>query len=368
MARHARLKRAVAGLVLGVLLAHAVAIGWIADRLQQAQAAAQRTLPAVMYTRVLQPLAAAPPPAAKPPRAPATVVRRPRRAAPPDPAPPAPPAPPVPPAPAPPPESAAVAAVAASAPEPAVAAEPIAPTQPPAAVAAASAPAIAAAPQAAASAPAPDPWPADTRLTYRLGGQFRSGPLFGDARVLWQREGTRYQVRVEVDITLWAHWVMASQGDIGPDGLVPRSYAEERRNHRRAVQMGESVVTYEGGRTAPRPAGVQDTASQFVELGHRFAIGAVPLRVGTPVEVWLARPGGVDLWTYDVVGVESLQLAALGTVQAYHLKPRLIRGARGNITAEFWYAPALQYLPVRVRINMGDRDHLDLSVEEIEQR
>ena len=33
-----------------------------------------------------------------------------------------------------------------------------------------------------------------------------------------------------------------------------------------------------------------------------------------------------------------------------------------------WFAPALQYLPVRIRVNMGTEAHVDLLVETIEQR
>ena len=60
----------------------------------------------------------------------------------------------------------------------------------------------------------------------------------------------------------------------------------------------------------PRPPGVQDSASQFVELGHRFATGKDVLEVGRSVSYWMARPGGVDLWTYDIVGKEMLQSPA----------------------------------------------------------
>jgi hypothetical protein len=145
-------------------------------------------------------------------------------------------------------------------------------------------------------------------------------------------------------------------------------YEEERRGKRRSVRVENGLVQYEGERSQPRPAGVQDTASQFIELGHRFAQGLAPLEVGRTVDVWLARPGGVDLWTYDVVGVEPLALGELGTVPAFHLKPRPIANARGNITAEMWFAPGLQYLPVRIRINTGEADYLDLAVRAIEQR
>jgi hypothetical protein len=60
---------------------------------------------------------------------------------------------------------------------------------------------------------------------------------------------------------------------------------------------------------------VQDTASQFVELSQRFATGKDVLAVGNTVKMWLARPGGVDEWTYDVTGRELLRTAAPGPVR-----------------------------------------------------
>ena len=33
-----------------------------------------------------------------------------------------------------------------------------------------------------------------------------------------------------------------------------------------------------------------------------------------------------------------------------------------------WFAPSLQYLPVRIRVNMGDEAYVDLMVDKIEQR
>ena len=58
----------------------------------------------------------------------------------------------------------------------------------------------------------------------------------------------------------------------------------------------------------------------------------------------------------------------VGAVQALHLKPRPLARPRGPITAEIWYAPALQHLPVRIRITQGADTFMDLLVETIEQR
>ena len=235
------------------------------------------------------------------------------------------------------------------------------------AAAAASAPAAAAS-EAKSEAASLEHWPTDTRLTYRLSGQFRSGPLYGDARVQWQREAAKYQVRLDVQIQVFGSQILTSQGEVTPDGLLPRAYEELRPGKRRFAQIGDQVVVLENGRTLPRPPGVQDTASQFVELSHRFSTGKDVLEVGRTVSIWLARPGAVDQWTYDIVARDLLRTPKLGTVEAFHLKPRPIANPRGNITAEMWFAPSLQYLPVRIKVVMGSEAYLDLLVEHIEQR
>jgi hypothetical protein len=215
---------------------------------------------------------------------------------------------------------------------------------------------------------APDGWPVDTRLNYRLGGNYR-GALHGSARVQWLRQGPRYETRIDIDITLLASLTITSQGTITPRALKPEVYEEVRRGGvRRAELKGDSVLLG-NGKVVPRPEGVQDAASQFVDLAHRFASGEDQLEVGRSIGLWLARPGGVDRWIYDVVGRDTLQTPELGAIDAYHLKPRPLDRPRGNITAEIWFAPSLQYLPVRIRIDMDGKDtYLDLTVLNIEQR
>ena len=232
-------------------------------------------------------------------------------------------------------------------------------------VAAASAAPAASAPSAG-DAPFLASWPSDTRLTYKLGGNYR-GELHGSARVLWQREGTRYHTAVEMSAGLLASLSFTSQGDITEGGLRPEVYEENVRGRRRGVRLGEDVRLNNGDRIA-RPEAVQDTASQFVELGHRFSTGQVKLVPGAQVNFSMARPGGIDEWTYDVIGEETLHLPRLGPVPTLHLKPRPLSKPRGPISAEIWYAPSLQYLPVRIRITQGNDNYIDLMVDTIEQR
>ena len=369
-------RRALLVTLAVVLLLHALAIAFFSQFLQAPSLLAHMTAP--MYTRTISVQAPAPEPAAQAPMAeaaperPTARIETPQQAARRKAARPPPPratasqaqAATERPAPAPPeaPEAAASQAVAA-----APAAEPAGPVDgASAALAAASAPAPT---QAAASAAAPAylaQWPADTRLTYRLGGNYR-GELHGSAQVLWQREGTRYQASVQIDLGLLLSMRFTSQGEITEQGLAPEVYEEQVRQRRRGVRIGEDVRLNNGERV-PRPRDVQDTASQFVEMGHRFATDPAALQAGSEIRLWLARPGGVDQWTYDVVGEDTLHLPRLGAVPAYHLKPRPLDKPRGPISAEIWIAPTLQYLPVRIRLTQGPDTYMDLMVETIEQQ
>ena len=369
-------RRALLVTLAVVLLLHALAVAFFSQFLQAPSLLAHMTAP--MYTRTISVQAPAPEPAAQAPMAeaaperPTARIETPQQAARRKAARPPPPratasqaqAATERPAPAPPeaPEAAASQAVAA-----APAAEPAGPVDAAsAALAAASAPAPT---QAAASAAAPAylaQWPADTRLTYRLGGNYR-GELHGSAQVLWQREGTRYQASVQIDLGLLLSMRFTSQGEITEQGLAPEVYEEQVRKKRRGVRIGEDVRLNNGERV-PRPQDVQDTASQFVEMGHRFATDPAALQAGSEIRLWLARPGGVDQWTYDVVGEDTLQLPRLGAVPAYHLKPRPLDKPRGPISAEIWIAPTLQYLPVRIRLTQGPDTYMDLMVETIEQQ
>jgi hypothetical protein len=347
----------LAALSAAVLLVHLLALRWLADQLEQQPILRPMATP--MFTRVLRPaaiVAVAPrkPPAvrhAKPSAAITAIGKAPAPM-------PSQAAAPL----AQPPSGAASAEVAQAAPDSpkAAATDQAAPLPPPA-------DAASAAPTATAS-PDYDSWPVDTRLNYRLGGMYRSGELHGDARVQWLRTGDHYESRVDIDVTFLASLVMTSQGDVTPQGLSPRAYEEVRRAGARHVRLEGDAVVLNDGRRVPRPERVQDTASQFVELSHRFSTGEEALGVGRSVNLWMARPGGVDLWTYDIVDRESLQLPDLGTVEAFHLKPRQLLNPRGNITAEIWFAPALQYLPVRIKVSLGESTYVDLLVQKIQQR
>ncbi len=238
---------------------------------------------------------------------------------------------------------------------------------------AASAPVIVAAASALASAAATPAfeWPPSTRLTYVLSGNYR-GEVHGNARVQWVRQDARYQVHLDISIgPSFAPLIsrrMTSDGELGERGLTPRRYDEATRvlfqqPGRATVLFSPERVTLANGSQHEALPGVQDTASQFVQLTWLFTTQPELLRAGNTVTLALALPRRTGRWVYDVLGQEKLA-TPIGVLDTYHLKPRLGERRPGNeLSAEVWFAPTLQYLPVRLRISQDADTFIDLVLD-----
>lgn len=318
----------------GVLLGHGLLLSWLHDRLP-AWAASQASLRRieVAFVRTLAPSAPAPPP--RPHRALAPMHRGVLAAA----------------------SSELLGTAAVDI--PAVAPE-----------LAASAPAADAASAAAPDAPGFE-WPPSTRLSYVLSGYFR-GEVQGRARVQWVRLASHYQVHLDIEVgpsfapLIWRR--VTSDGELGAQGLSPRRYDEATRPpfkspRRLTMAFTPDSVTLADGRQEVAPPGLQDSASQFVQLTWLFTTQPRLLREGGVVTVPLALPRRVGAWVYDVLGTEVLS-TPVGEVEAFHLKPRPgSRHAGDELIAEVWIAPSLQYLPVRIRVQHDAETFIDLQLE-----
>ena len=353
-------------LLLGaVILGHALATLWLQQNLVD-WGDGEKPMPQRMEVAFVRELAPAAPPA--PPTAVAHAKPRPVKAktsAPPASAPeraavePPTEAPPV---------AEAQSAASPAPPEPAPTVEP-----PVAAVAAvAESPAAVSAPASAPAAiVASFEWPPSTRLTYQLNGNYR-GEVHGNARVQWVRQGAHYQVHLDVFIgPSFAPLIsrrMTSDGELGTEGLVPRRYDEATRlpfqqPRRASVLFTPEQVTLGNGSQIETLPGVQDAASQFVQMTWLFTTQPELLRAGNTVTMPLALPRRMGKWVYDVLGEERLY-TPMGELDTFHLQPRLGERRPGNeLSAEVWFAPTLQYLPVRIRIMQDAETYLDLVID-----
>jgi hypothetical protein len=236
----------------------------------------------------------------------------------------------------------------------------------------ASAPAVAA---SAASAAVAFEWPPSTRLSYTLNGNYR-GEVRGSAQVEWAREGSRYQVHLDVWLGAQAAPLvgrrMTSDGELTDHGLVPRRYDEETRAlfrelRQRTVRFEGEQVLLPNGKIGERLPGVQDAASQFVQLTWLFTTQPELLSVGRRIELPVALPTNVSLWVYEVVEKVSLN-TMVGPVETYHLRPQRPQRASRDLVADVWFAPTLQYLPIRLLIRQDEETYIDLMIERLPEQ
>jgi hypothetical protein len=284
------------------------------------------------------------------------------------------------------PQQAASATLAAAEPEPQPAPEPVAALEPEPTVAAPAAEPVephlladlaveakAGSAPPAASAPAGEPfeWPASTRITYKLTGNYR-GEVHGDAQVEWVRVGAGERYQVHMDVTVGPSFApiysrrMSSEGQLTAAGLYPERYDEDSKvafRDRRVAHMSfeaEQVVLKDGNRVDRLP-GMQDSASQFVQMSYLFSRNPALLTPGRTVEMPLALPRRQSMWVYDVRNVEPVY-TLFGEVEAVRLQPRREARKGDDLTAEVWFAPSLRYLPIRIRIRQDEETYLDLMI------
>ena len=257
----------------------------------------------------------------------------------------------------------------ASAPTPEPSREPIVVVEAEPAAAASAAPAASAASTAAATEPGTDAegepgaeWPLSTRLSYVLTGNYR-GPVAGQAQVEWLRQGRAYQVHLDVGIgPSFAPLItrrMSSQGQLTAAGIAPQRYDEETR--RILGEPRRFSQAFLGGMRPGQRHPMQDSVSQFIQLTWLFLTTRETLEPGRRILLPLLLPSGPYDWEYEVVG-EDLLDTSMGPLAAWHLKPR--QAARsGDLAAEVWVAPSLQYLPVRLLIRQDADTYIDLMLK-----
>lgn len=218
-------------------------------------------------------------------------------------------------------------------------------------------------------------WPLSTEMHYQLTGNYR-GPVYGQARVQWLRDGAHYQVHLEASIGPSFAPLMtrrlSSDGMIGPDGLMPRRFDEVNGglaggNRRVSLLFDDGGVVLGNGQRVPRDDATQDAASQFVQLTWMFLTGRQTAQPGWLVQLSLALPRRVHLWRYMVRGTTETVDTPMGPLEAWHVDSDMT-DTWGDMETEMWLAPSLQYLPVRIRIWQDRRkagsSYIDLTLKE----
>ena len=343
---------ALAGLVVGVLVAHALLLAGLPAGVGPGDDAGNRVLSARQIV-VAVPVSPQPPSTAQPSAAPAPSPSppRPAAAAPPAAAPDGPPVQP----PAPPAEvRAEPPAEAASAPLTAAVASTLEPTPTSTAAPAAAPPAEPAAAPSTGGGEAPPVYATQLPPAAQLSYELRRGLLSGQGELLWRPGADGYELQIEgiafgLPLLGWA-----SRGGFDAAGLAPQRFVDRRRGRdvRSAnFQRDKGLITWSSVTgEAALAAGAQDRLSWMVQLAAIVAADPARQVPGARVVMQVAGArGDVDLWTFTVMLREAVDVvgARVPDTLLMRREPR----KPFDTLVEVWLDPARHHLPARLKLS-----------------
>ncbi|UCU99667.1 DUF3108 domain-containing protein [Acidovorax radicis] len=215
--------------------------------------------------------------------------------------------------------------------------------------------------QGASTTPPPVRLPAPTRLAYDVSGQAKKLSYSARAELLWQHDGSHYEARQEVSLFLLGSRSQKSVGQITPQGLAPERFSDRARSEQAAhFDQAKGRVTFSAN--TPEAAvgpGAQDRLSIFIQLGALLAGDPERFTPGTQITLTTVSARSADRWTFTVEGPETLELPAGSTPT---LKLQRLPRRDYDQKAELWVAPALGYLPVRIKLTQANGDFADLRL------
>ncbi len=204
--------------------------------------------------------------------------------------------------------------------------------------------------------------PPSAQLEFEAKGTAKGFQYSAKAQLSFKTNGLTYEAKQEVSAFLVGSRSQTSTGRITPHGLSPQRFGDKARSERAAhVDVDKGQITYSGNdEPQAASAGVQDRLSIFLQLASMIAAGPERYPPGTLIHINVTSARTTDVWTFAVDGPETLELPA-GTRQTIRLtrQPR----KRYDQVAHLWVDPAMQYLPVRIRISQANGDFADLQLQ-----
>lgn len=200
--------------------------------------------------------------------------------------------------------------------------------------------------------------PGSLRLNYKIRGEVSKLPYSASGELLWLHDGKTYDARLEVSAWLLGSRVQTSRGLITAEGLAPTRFADKVRSEVAAHferDKGKVIFSANTPEVALQP-GAQDQLSIFIQLAS--LIGGEPGRYpkGTIFEMQAVGSRDAQTWRVVVDGEELLQLPGgeLATLKLTRVSEKPF-----ELSVELWLAPALGYLPARIRLSQDNGDFIE---------
>ena len=200
--------------------------------------------------------------------------------------------------------------------------------------------------------------PGPARLKYKGSGTKGILSLPVSAELLWTREGRSYDARLELGLLGFSR-VQTSKGVIGPRGLEPLRFGDKTRSEEAAhFQRAKGIVSFSAnGPDAPLTPLAQDLLSVYMQLASMWSANPQRFRPGMQLPFQLVEKHRSGNRMFTVGATEPLKVQGREMVATRLVcEPSLDYDNR----VEVWLAPALEFLPARIRMTQANGDEVDI--------
>ena len=202
-------------------------------------------------------------------------------------------------------------------------------------------------------------FPSSTRLKYEVSGLVKGFGYHVSGELMWLQDGKTYDARLEISHFLLGSRLQTSKGALTPRGLEPLRFGDKVRSEVAAhFQRAKGLVTFSANTPdAPLMPLAQDQLSIFVQLAAMWGANAGRFAPGLQLPFQAVGPRTSENWTFLVGAQERLKIDGRELPAT-----KLLRERSGDFDTrvELWLAPALEYLPARIRLTQSNGDEVDM--------
>ena len=202
--------------------------------------------------------------------------------------------------------------------------------------------------------------PGSVRLKFNATARRSNLDYQARGELLWLQDGGSYSARLEAGDFIVGSRVDTSAGRLTADGLAPTRHSVKTKSELAAHfdrDKGRIVFSANTPDAVLLP-GAQDRLSIFMQLAAMVAGEPARYPAGATIALQTVNQRSAEPWVFGVEEPETLHLPG-GELASL----KLVRLPRKEFDQkiELWLAPALSYLPARIRVTEPNGNFLDLQ-------
>ncbi len=210
--------------------------------------------------------------------------------------------------------------------------------------------------------------PPSAQLDYTILANQRGLPLHGTAVLHWNSSKDHYSISTETRAMLLGKILEAkSEGAIDASGLAPYTSTEKRfrKNPTTATFNRETrTITFSASDASYAiKGGEQDRNSVIWQLATMARSAPKKFKQGATIPMVVAGQKDVDPWAFKVGKPETIK-TTLGSIKTVKIS-KLIKDGGKEQKIDIWFAPAMEWYPVRLRFTEPEGDFIEQTVAKV---